>query len=62
MKIDEIMNMEDLAAYIIKLKLENEQLKKDKQELTNKLVNLELQMKQMEKRKGRTYAVLISEN
>ena len=62
MKIDEIMNMDDLAAYIINLKLENEQLKKDKQELTNKLVNLELQMKQMEKRKGRTYAVLISEN
>ena len=61
MKLDEVVNMEDLAAYIIKLRLENEQLKKDKQELTNKLVNLELQMKQAEKRKGRTYAVLISE-
>lgn len=61
MKIDENMNWGDLAAYIVKLKQENEQLKKDKQELTNKLVNLELKMQQAEKRKGRTYAVLISE-
>ena len=61
MKIDETMNWGDLAAWIVKLKQENEQLKKDKLELTNKLVNLELQMKQAEKRKGLTYAVLISE-
>jgi hypothetical protein len=61
--MDELNNMDwgDLAAYIVKLRAENEQLKKDKQELTTKLVNLELKMKQAEKRKGRTYAVLISE-
>ena len=61
MNLDENMNWGDLATWIVKLKQENEQLKKDKQELTNKLVNLELQMKQAEKRKARTYAVLISE-
>ena len=61
MKIDETMNWGDLAAWIVKLRQENEQLKKDKQELTTKLVNLELKMQQAEKRKGRTYAVLISE-
>lgn len=57
----ETMNWGDLAAYIVKLRTENEQLKKDKQELTTKLVNLELKMQQAEKRRGRTYAVLISE-
>lgn len=60
-KLLETMDWGDLAAYIVKLRLENEQLKKDKQELTTKLVNLELKMQQAEKRKGRTYAVLISE-
>jgi hypothetical protein len=40
---------------------DNEQLRHDKQELTNKVVNLELQIKQAEKRKERTYKVLISE-
>lgn len=61
--MDELKNMNwgDLAVYIVKLRAENEQLKKDKQELTTKLVNLELQMQQAEKRKGLTYAVLISE-
>jgi hypothetical protein len=56
-----ISTWDELSIQIARLIKENEQLKKDKQELTTKLVNLELQMKQLEKRRERNSKVRISE-
>lgn len=52
---DEILNL------IIKLINENEQLKAEKQQLVNEVMNLKLQNKQNERRKERRYTILISE-
>lgn len=54
-------NWDDIVNLITKLINENEQLKSEKQQLVNEVVNLKLQMKKLEKRKARTYRVLISE-
>jgi hypothetical protein len=56
-----ISTWDELSIQIARLIKENEQLRKDKQELTTKLVNLELQMKQLEKRRERNSKVRISE-
>jgi hypothetical protein len=56
-----ISTWDELRIQIARLIKENEQLRKDKQELTTKLVNLELQMKQLEKRRERNSKVRISE-
>lgn len=59
--LNNVSTWDDLTIQVARLIKENEQLKKDKQELTNKLVNLELKMKQAEQRKKQTYSGLISE-
>ena len=54
-------NWDDITKLIARLINENEQLKSEKQQLVNEVVNLKLQMKKIEKRKARAYRVLISE-
>lgn len=56
-----ISTWDELRDEVVRLMRENEQLKRDKQELTNKVVNLELKIKQIEQRRKQAYSGFISE-
>lgn len=58
----EDLSKEELLEIVITLKKENSLLKSEKQILINKLMNLELQRKQSDKRKAYTHKTLISES
>lgn len=60
-RLTQCENWDDITKLVVKLINENEQLKSEKQQLVNEVVNLRLQMNKLEKRKARTYRVLISE-
>lgn len=54
-------NWNEVLNLIAELTSENEQLKKDKQLLTNENMNLKLQIKQGKRRTNLAYGTLISE-
>ena len=59
-KVTECKNWDDFLKFTTQLIMENENLKMQKQKLTNEVVRLRLQMKQEERRKSHTYEGTVS--
>lgn len=60
-KIAECKSWDDILKITTQLIMENENLKLQKQKLTNEVVRLKLQMKQEERRKSHTYEAIVSD-
>lgn len=60
-KVTECKNWNDILKLTTQLIMENENLKMQKQKLTNEVVRLKLQMKQEERRKSHTYEAIVSD-
>ena len=60
-KVTECKNWDDILKITTQLIIENENLKLQKQKLTNEVVRLKLQMKQEERRKSHTYETIVSD-
>lgn len=59
-KVAECKSWDDILKLTTQLIIENENLKLQKQKLTNEVVRLKLQMKQEERRKSHTYEGTVS--
>lgn len=60
-KVAECKSWNDILKLTTQLIIENENLKLQKQKLTNEVVRLKLQMKQEERRKSHTYEAIVSD-
>lgn len=60
-KVAECKSWNDILKLTTQLIIENENLKMQKQKLTNEVVRLRLQMKQEERRKSHTYEAIVSD-